>query len=486
MGKIRFYFALWAAKLSVVALKITRHNGTNFPGVVALRLCPDFLKYIQKPERIIGVTGTNGKTTATNMARDMLANMGVNALCNSTGSNIATGISTAFISGVGLSGKCRYDTAVLEIDERSAKNLFPYFAPDYLLLLNLSRDSIMRNGHPEYIRDFLTTYIPKSTKVILNADDLIASSVSPDNERFFYGISRMEGDRTEVPNLISDLQICPRCSAKLKYHYIRYSNIGRAYCPECGYTAPEYDGGASSVDLDNMKFRYTLYQGVHSQDAGDPDDPGAGKAVESLEFPVMNASVFNIYNQVAEISLFHVMGYSLEEIRKAMDGVGITKSRLGSEKVGDKTVINFLCKEKNAYAASRVFERIHQIDGDKEVLMYNSCIGDTHHWSENVCWMYDADFEFLADERIKQIVVYGDRGLDLKFRMLLAGVNESVITYVEKPEEGIDKLKLFPDDNIYILYGTDSFDLGMKTRRQVISHIREEEEKAVTGKEDGR
>ena len=50
MGKLRFYFALWAAKLSIVALKITKHNGTNFPGVLALKLCPDFLKYADKPK----------------------------------------------------------------------------------------------------------------------------------------------------------------------------------------------------------------------------------------------------------------------------------------------------------------------------------------------------------------------------------------------------------------------------------------------------
>ena len=130
MGRLRYYFALWAAKLSVVALKITRHNGTNFPGVVALRLCPDFLEYIKKPDRIIGVTGTNGKTTATNMTRDILQQMGEKVLCNSTGSNIATGIATAFISGVGFTGKCHYKTAVLEIDERSAKVVFPCFTPD--------------------------------------------------------------------------------------------------------------------------------------------------------------------------------------------------------------------------------------------------------------------------------------------------------------------------------------------------------------------
>ena len=32
MGKLRFLLALWLAKLSVPALKITRHNGTDFPG----------------------------------------------------------------------------------------------------------------------------------------------------------------------------------------------------------------------------------------------------------------------------------------------------------------------------------------------------------------------------------------------------------------------------------------------------------------------
>lgn len=32
MHKLRFLAALAAAKLSIIALKITRHNGTNFPG----------------------------------------------------------------------------------------------------------------------------------------------------------------------------------------------------------------------------------------------------------------------------------------------------------------------------------------------------------------------------------------------------------------------------------------------------------------------
>ena len=102
MGKLRFLAALWAAKLSIVALKITRHNGTNFPGVLALRICPDFMKYIGKPEKVIAVTGTNGKTTVSNMIVDAFAQDGISAVNNRMGSNINSGIATSLIQNCGL------------------------------------------------------------------------------------------------------------------------------------------------------------------------------------------------------------------------------------------------------------------------------------------------------------------------------------------------------------------------------------------------
>ena len=82
MGKLRFLLALWLAKLSVPALKITRHNGTDFPGSLALKLCPDFLRYVGKPGTIIAVTGTNGKTTVSNLLTDILEADGKKVLSN--------------------------------------------------------------------------------------------------------------------------------------------------------------------------------------------------------------------------------------------------------------------------------------------------------------------------------------------------------------------------------------------------------------------
>ena len=72
MGKLRYYIAFYISKIAIVALKILRRNATYMPGKIAIKICPEFLKYIDKPEKIIAVTGTNGKTTVCNIINDIL------------------------------------------------------------------------------------------------------------------------------------------------------------------------------------------------------------------------------------------------------------------------------------------------------------------------------------------------------------------------------------------------------------------------------
>lgn len=441
--KFKYYIALWASKLAIVALKITKHNATNFPGIVALKICPDFLKYVAKPEKIIAVSGTNGKTTVSNMISDILRADGKNVMNNSKGSNINTGIVTAFIYGTSVFGKCKKEIAVLEVDERSVIRIFPYVHPDIMLVTNLTNDSIMRNAHPEYIRDFLNKYIPKTTKMVLNADDLITSSVAVENDRVFFGIDKMETDVTECINLRNDCQICPKCHHKLKYEYLRYHHIGKAYCPSCGFKAPSYDYEGKNDNLTDMTIE------VKDKE---------GSAVYSLP----NESIFNIYNLVSAVAVLRELGYSHEKLVALFSKLGIDRTRFNEIKVGSNTLIKLLTKEKNALASSRVFDYIHTMPGDKEIIWMNSCQGDIESWSENTCWLYDCDVEFLNHESIKHIIVCGPRRFDHKLRLKLAGVPDDRITMVEKEVDAPSKLRWIKDDYIYVLYGTDSFDLGMK------------------------
>ncbi len=451
MDKLRYFIALWAAKLSIIALKITKRNGTNFPGVVALKICPTFLKHIAKPKKIIGVTGTNGKTTVCNLAIDMFKVDGKVVLDNSMGSNINSGISTSFIKGVNLFGKCRYETALIEIDERSAPVLFPYFTPEVLLINNLTRDSIMRNGHPEFIGRLLTQELPAETKLILNGDDLIAANIAPDNERVYFGIDKMDTDVKECINLINDMQICPNCNSILKYDALRYHHIGKAYCPACGFKSPECEYEAFDVDTESMTVRIKDKAGETS-------------------YRLLNDSVFNIYNVVAVVALFRELGYSQERIAELLEKIEIVKSRFSEEEAGAYTIVRQMSKDKNALGASRAFDYVSGRPGEKELILMMNCLGDTHHWSENVCWLYDADFEFLNKEDIKNIIVTGPRAKDYYLRLKLAGVADEKISFVEKELDAPKALQLNKGESIYVFYGTDSIVLA----NRVINNVKKE------------
>ena len=453
MGRIRFLAALWVAKLSVIALKVTGHKGTDFPGAIALKVCPQFLKYIGKPQKIVAVTGTNGKTTVNNLIIDALTVDGKKVVSNNAGSNINSGIATSLIRNASLFGKCKGDIGSFEIDERSARTVYPYMKPDHLIITNLSRDSIMRNAHPEYISDILTKYIPKETKLIVNADDLFCSTIAPENDRVYFCIEKMATDKETSENLINDYQICPECHTKLMYEYVRYSHIGRAYCPECGFHSPDYDYTGCNVDLEQMVITVK-------------DEEG------SETYPLLNDSVYNIYNVLSVIVLLSKMGYSKTRIKEFLEKIDIVGSRFDEEIIGDKTVYMMLAKEKNAFGTSRVFDYISQQPGDIEIILANSCQGDAKNWSENTCWMYDCDFEMLNRENIKNIVVTGPRGKDHKLRLLLAGVPEERISYTANEMDSPDMVKLFENDNIYVLYGTDSIALGKKIADKVKDIIR--------------
>ena len=88
---IKFSFALKCGKITIKLLKLLKRNATNLPGSVVLAICPDFLKYLEKPEKIIAITGTNGKTTVSNMILDILTDNGYDCTNNNFGGNVDTG-----------------------------------------------------------------------------------------------------------------------------------------------------------------------------------------------------------------------------------------------------------------------------------------------------------------------------------------------------------------------------------------------------------
>jgi len=448
MVRLRFILALWLSKCARLALRLVRRNATYFPGFLALRLCPDFLRYVGKPEKIIAVTGSNGKTTVSNLLCDVLAGKGYRVLGNRLGSNVAAGIATSLLAGSTVFGKTQYEMAVLEVDERSSKRIYPFVKPDYLIITNLFRDSIMRNAHPQYIAGFIEEAVPETTKLILNADDLISSAICPENPRAHFGLGPMKTDVETCVNLINDVQICPVCCGELVYDYRRYHHIGKAHCRGCGFASPQSEYFAREIDTDAGTMTVADKNG-------------------EMSYRLLSGSVFNIYNMVTVIAALRELGLSHAEIRQGLETASIVETRYNARKAGGVTIIMQMSKDKNALAGSRAFDYISGLPGRKEIILMMNCAHDQQHWSENTAWLYDCDFEFLNRETITRIVATGPRAKDYCLRLLLAGVPEEKIRCAFHELDAPDLLEYAEGSSICLLYGTDALALVYKVQAKL-------------------
>ena len=126
-------------------------RGSSLPGKVALKLDKNILSKIQLPEDVIIVTGSNGKTSTTEMIYNVLKSNGYNVGTNKEGSNQTEGVTTMILNECNLRGKVKKDVLVIESDERYLRYTTKYIKPKYLVVTNLYRDQMTRNGHPELI-----------------------------------------------------------------------------------------------------------------------------------------------------------------------------------------------------------------------------------------------------------------------------------------------------------------------------------------------
>lgn len=434
MSKIRFYAALWAAKGSIAAMRLLRRNASYLPGKIALKLCPDFLGQLNKPKTVIAVTGTNGKTTVSNLLTSILTANGYSVTNNSLGSNVQAGVTATLLEDTTLTGKPKKDMAVLEVDERSSLLIYPYVKPDYLICNNIMRDSLKRNAHTEFISYIINSGLPESTRVFLNADDLICSTLAPKNQdRTYFGLDAEKPD-TAQPQYVRDIVYCPDCGEKLEAEYIRYNHIGRMHCVKCGKGSPDPDFVVTAIDRENSTFTVR-------HDGKDE------------VFNLINDNIVNIYNFCGAIALLTRLGLSYEQICKGFSESRIVKSRYDHFTAGRLNITMQLAKGQNPIACARCYSYVAKCPGEnKGLIIMVDDKGDNTGNSESTCWLYDCDYSYLTDPSIGQIVFSGPRCKDQYLRALLSGVAPEKIKLAEDFTAGAKLLDTSAAKDVFVLY----------------------------------
>ena len=447
---LRFLIALWISKAAMFLQKLLGMNASYFPGKLAIKLCPDFLGRIDKPETIITVTGTNGKTTCCNMLLDILTENGYDVLNNKAGSNIDAGIASALIAEASLTGRVSKKLGLFEVDERSSKKIYAYVHPNYTVCTNLFRDSIQRNAHPEFIFSFIDSSLPDDTHLILNADDPISSRLREGNKRSYFSIGRLPTDRDKCINIINDMRMCPKCHSGLEYEYVRYHHIGKMRCPVCGFASPEPDFLASP-DWEKGSFTVRTADGEE-------------------EYPLVSSSVFNTYNQVTVVAMLRTFGLSAEAIAKSFSHLKIVETRFTSVEKNGVEVITNMTKGQNPVACSIVYDYIRNEPGRKEVILM---LDDMTYkkTTEIMTWVFDADFELLNHESITRVVAAGVRIHDYHLRLLLAGIPEDKIRCVENEADAPKELALERGEKVFILHDLTTPVMTKRVRDGILEEL---------------
>ncbi|MFB2583984.1 MurT ligase domain-containing protein [Herbiconiux liukaitaii] len=151
-----------------------RGGGSAIPGNIALKIDPGFLErtIARIPHGVVAVSGSNGKSTTTNMLSAIIRAHGLKVFTNPSGGNLPQGIASALLSGVSVGGRVDSDIAILEIDEGYGTRLAELLKPRTVLLLNIQIDQLNRYHEPDRVATMLGRVAAASTDgLILNRED---------------------------------------------------------------------------------------------------------------------------------------------------------------------------------------------------------------------------------------------------------------------------------------------------------------------------
>ena len=409
---LRFYIALIFSKLAYLAIKILKNSGgTSFAGMLALKICPDFLKYCKKYSKTkIAVTGTNGKSTTSGILAHILEQEN-RIIHNVKGANMLTGVANVFA----LNLPCKkFDYAVLESDEAYLTKLYDFMPSDFLLVTNLFRDQLDRYGELETTAGFIKNAIDKANPILfLNADDPLVANLGKDKEVFYYGFENVEfiSDKHKSSSAAPSEVFKCICGEELKYSKRFFAQQGHYYCEKCGHNRPELTFKGNVKIYDDYCELSVDFEG------------------KTYEFRVNLIGLYNAYNALSAVSSALFLGINENIIKEALLSY---KSIFGR---AEKRVINghnaLIQLIKNPTGASEVLKTV---DLNSQILI---AINDNYADGRDVSWLWDADFERLQNT-VKPIIVSGIRAKDMAVRLKYAGVPTEKIIIEEDLKTAVE------------------------------------------------
>jgi UDP-N-acetylmuramyl tripeptide synthase len=358
-------------------------------------------------DRLVLISGTNGKTTTTALAAAATRVEGTPVWTNATGSNLERGIAAEVVRCAawhGGLGAASVTTGIFEVDEMALAALVPPVTPTVVVLLNLFRDQLDRFGEvdttAERWRDVVAR-LPAETVVVANADDPLVTSVARTHVGpvFWFGTEEWSGAGQLDP--WADVRNCPECGEPLIYDAVSYAHLGRYRCPRGDLVRPPLDVVIQSIEVRGVSgIKVALGHHDWCDEA-------------TLQMP----GRYSAYNVAAAVATGVVIGLQPSRILATIGETGPSFGRAETIRTPDCELLLLLAK--NPASANQVLDMLASEPEPLDILiLLNDGIAD----GEDVSWIWDVDFERLQARRL---TLGGRRAYELALRVKYAGVQSA-------------------------------------------------------------
>lgn len=436
MSRLRFYTALYVSRLAAFGIDVVaKGRGTNLPGEIALKIDPDFISHIKgvDPDRTVFVTGTNGKSTTTNLIAHVLSKAGVKTAVNLAGANLLAGVAVTLMRNTGANGRLKADLILLETDERFLPVIHKQLPARHLCIANIQKDQVQRNGEPDIIWRKLASVIDKDTTLYVNGDDPNAYSLGRLAGRCVsFGVDRNASSFEKKDDFFSVTMPCPVCHGTIDFEAYNIDNIGPFVCHSCGFGKDKKnDYQAHDVDFDSKTFT-------------------AGGRTYEFGY----STPYFLYCYIAALAVSREFGVDEAVIGEAFKDFVNIGGRMEDVKAGGRTIHYLRMKQENPETVQSALNVIAADKSEKIFMLGLDELVDFDPHYTNTFYTFDCDFRDLINSNVCRCICFsGTVAYDAALRMLYDGFDPDKLTVLPTNDDEtiINELTKYDCDNIYLI-----------------------------------
>ena len=413
---MKFLLILWISKFIAWAVNIIDKNrGSNYSGLIAVKLMPDFIAHFKNIDydKVIFISGTNGKSTTTNLVGHVLKSAGRTVASNTEGANMMTGVATTLIKHSTLGGKLNKEFLVLEIDERSFPGIHKYLPGRHMGFTNLQKDQVQRNGDPDFVLRKFQNSITKDMTLYLNNEEPRSRSLEDYAGKTCY-FSVSDNPLTYTRNDFYDVTLpCPKCGHPIAFERFNLAHIGPFRCSGCDYrSVPSSDIVIESVDFENKTFRHN-----------------------GTEWKIHYNNPFYIYNYAMCIGICRHFGLTDAELKDAFLSFENPASHDNVYHFRGKEIHYLRAKQENPEALQSQLDIVAADKRNKAVMVGLYKVADFEPHYSCSFYFFDCDFDKIVESGVEQYVAFSENvSNDIAARMILAGAPRDKVTVIDSDD----------------------------------------------------